>query len=112
TSPLLLPALLRVVAWAIVVLLLLGDYDGGFGVTAVVALVDLVWSGVAAQMGLLPGWLATVNIALALVAFLIGLLAVISQAQSLRRLAVVADRGVAAAVIFHQRAGSYAPPGQ
>src|SRR5262249_44969757 len=43
TSPLLLPALLRVVAWAIVVLLLLGDYDGGFGVTAVVALVDLVW---------------------------------------------------------------------
>ncbi len=111
-SHLLIPAVLRTVAWAIVVLLMLGDFEGGFGVAALVAAVDLAWAGIGYQLGVVPSAAAQINAALGVVIFLIGLLAVISQAQSRVRLRVVLDRNLDGAVMLHRRALAYARQGK
>jgi hypothetical protein len=46
TRNLLAPAIVRVLAWAVAVLLLLSDYEGGYGITAIVAVVDLAWAAI------------------------------------------------------------------
>jgi hypothetical protein len=51
---LLVPAILRAIAWAAIVLLLLGDYEGGYGIAALVAVIDLTWAGTGYQLGYLP----------------------------------------------------------
>src|SRR5262249_54877753 len=106
------PAILRALAWAVVVLLMLGDYEGGFGAAALVAAVDLAWAGIGYTFGLVPAAPAEVNAGLAVVIFFIGLLAVISQVQSRVRLRVVPDRNLEGAVLFHRRATTYARQGK
>jgi len=108
----LIPAVVRTVAWAIVVLLMLGDYEGGFGVAAIVAALDLAWAGIGYKLGVVPSAATQINAALGVVIFLTGLLAVISQAQSRVRLRVVLDRNLDGAVMFHRRALTYARQGK
>ncbi len=109
---LLLPTLVRAIAWAIVVLLLLGDYDAGYGLAALVAAADLAWAAAGYRLGYLPRLQAEVNAGLGVIIFLIGLMAVISQAQSRQRLRVVPDRGVVGASLLHRRALAYARQGK
>jgi tetratricopeptide (TPR) repeat protein len=111
-SHLLLPAILRALAWTVVVLVLLGEYDGGFGIAAAVAAFDLIWAGVGYKLGFLGPAQAGANAALGVVIFLIGLLAVISRVQSRRRLRVVPDRNLEGAIMFHRRALMYARQGK
>jgi len=111
-SKLLAPAVARALAWAVVVLLLLGDYDGGYGVAAIVALVDLAWAAIGYNLGVLASLQSEVNAGLAVVIFLIGLMAVISRAQSRLRQRVVLDRNLDGALMFHRRALVYGRQGK
>jgi hypothetical protein len=111
-SPFLPPAIARVLTWAVVLALMLGDYGGSFGVATVVAVLDLAWAGVGLAFGLLPAAAAQINAAGSVVIFLVGLMAVISQAQARVRLRVVLDRNVEGAVLLHQRATVYAHQGR
>jgi tetratricopeptide (TPR) repeat protein len=111
-SHLLLPAVLRAVAWTVVVLLLLSDVESGYGIAAMVAAMDLAWAGIGYKFHYLGPAQAGANAALGVVIFLIALLAVISQAQSRRRLRVVLDRNLEGAVMIHRRAMTYAHQGK
>jgi tetratricopeptide (TPR) repeat protein len=111
TSNLLAPALVRALAWAVVVLLMLSDYDG-YGIAAIVAVVDLAWAAIGYKLGVLALVQAEVNAGLALVVFVIGLMAVISQAQSRLRQRVVPDRNLDGGLMFHRRALVYSRQGK
>src|SRR5579859_4115871 len=110
SSPL-VPATIRAIAWAVVVLLLLGDYAGGYGIGALVALVDLLWAGAGYRLGYLAVPKDAINTGLSVVIFAVGLMAVISQAQARVRLRVGPDRGLVGAALFHRRALHYARHG-
>jgi tetratricopeptide (TPR) repeat protein len=112
TSNLLAPAIVRVLAWAVAVLLLLSDYEGGYGIAAIVAVVDLAWAAIGYQLGWLALLQTEVNAGLAVIILLIGLMAVISQAQSRRRQRVVVDRNLDGALMFHRRAMVYSRQGK
>jgi tetratricopeptide (TPR) repeat protein len=112
TGNLLAPAIVRALAWAVVVLMLLSDYDRGYGVAALVAVVDLAWAAIGFNLGWLASFESEVNGGLAVVILLIGLMAVISQAQSRLRQRVVPDRNLDGALMFHRRALVYSRQGK
>jgi tetratricopeptide (TPR) repeat protein len=105
------PALVRVVAWAAVLLLLLNDSAGAYSTAAGLAALDLAWAAGGFALGALAKELAAVIGALGSGIAVTGLSAAASQAQSRRRLRVVPDRGLNSAILFHRRAEQYARRG-
>jgi tetratricopeptide (TPR) repeat protein len=105
------PATVRVVAWAVLLMMLLNDSGRAYGAAAGLAALDLAWAGGGLALGMLAKELAAVIAALASGIALTGVSATISQAQARRRLRVVPDRGLNSAMLFHRRAGQYARRG-
>ena len=106
------PAIVRTLAWAVVVLLMLGEYDGGYGIAAIVAVLDLAWAAIGYNLGVLAPLQAEINAGLGVIIFLVGLMAVISRAQSRQRQRVVLDRNLEGALMFHRRALVYSRQGK
>ncbi len=109
-SPL-LAAAMRGVLWAIVLMMLLGDSLAAYRWGAIVAAADLAWQGLGWAGGLVGRELAAVNGLLSLPVGVIGLSAVVGQAQARLRIRVVPDRGIQSAPLYHQRAERYARQG-
>lgn len=107
----LLPAVARMVAWAVVLTMLLWDSLAAYRWSAVLALVDLAWAGAGWGMSWLAREIAAVNAVLAGGIVLVGFSAAISQAQARRRLHVTVDRGLSSGLMLHQRAERYARRG-
>jgi tetratricopeptide (TPR) repeat protein len=105
------PAMVRVVAWAGLLMMLLNDSGRAYGAAAGMAALDLAWGGGGLALGVLAKELAAVIAALGSGIALTGVSAAISQAQARRRMRVVADRGLNSAMLFHRRAEQYARRG-
>lgn len=108
----LLPAVIRVVAWAVVLMMLLNDSQIAYASAAGLGVLDLGWAGAGWAWGGLAKELAAIVAILAGSITLTGISAAISQAQARRLLRVVPDRGISSGVMFHRRAEHYARRGQ
>jgi tetratricopeptide (TPR) repeat protein len=112
TTNLLVPAIVRAAAWAVIVFMLLSDAEAGYGAAASVAVADIVWAGAGYRLGYLSQLLAGVNATIAAIIGLVALAAVVSQAQARVRLRVVADRKLDSAHMFHHQALVYVRQGK
>jgi hypothetical protein len=105
------PALMRVVVWAVLLLMLLNDRPIAYASAAGLAALDLAWAGGGLALGVLAKELAGVLGALGIGIAVTGMSAALSQAQARRRLRVVPDRGLNSGLMFHRRAEQYARRG-
>jgi tetratricopeptide (TPR) repeat protein len=112
TTNVFLPALARVLIWMVVLFVLLDEASYAFAVAVVVALADLIWTGLGYSLGWLSPVLAGLNALLSGSFGLVALFAVISRAQSTVRLKVMPARNVAGAIALHRQAQANARKGQ
>jgi hypothetical protein len=109
---LVVPALLRAVAWVLVVLLLLGEVRHSLRLAGIVAAADLAWSGVGLSLGFVSPGLAGANAAFSGFVLLVSAWAVLSDLGARVRLKVVLDRNVQSGLEWDRRAARYAGEGK
>lgn len=105
------PAVARLVAYGVALLVLLQDHRRAFHLTALVALLDGAWMAAAYLSGWISAPLAVVNAALGGLIALLALTALLSQAQARLRRRVVLGRGLVSAPQMHDQAERYAHQG-
>jgi len=110
TTPI-IPAGLRLVGWGLILALLLNDSRRAYALTAGLALLDGVWMAVAYQSGQISVVPAVINVSLGSVIGLLGLAALVSQAQARVRRRTVLRRGIQSAPQMHAHAEIYAAQG-
>jgi len=106
-SPLIVAAA-RLVLWAIVLMMLLGDSLAAYPWSAVLSTVDLTWQTAGWWFGMVGQELAGLNGLMSLLIAIGGLAAAVGQRQARRRIRVIPDRGIQSGPLFHQRAEHYA----
>lgn len=105
------PAVARLIAYGLALLVLLQDHRRAYHATLLVALADGAWMAWAYTTGQISAPLAVVNASLGALIGLLAATALISQAQARQRRRVVLGRGLVSAPQMHEQAETYAQQG-
>lgn len=103
---------LRAIAWAWLLVLMLGDSETVYPAGALVCAADLAWAGAGYWYHLVSPPLAAVNAGMAALIGLICASAIVSRMQSAVRLRVVFDKNVQGPLMFHQHGMHHARQGR
>lgn len=110
-TTLIVPAALRFVVWGLMLMVLLNDSRRGYGLLVGLAVLDGLWMAVAYQSGWISALLVIINVSLGGIIGLLGLAALVSQAQARVRRRTVLQRGLQSAPQMHEHAQIYAGQG-
>jgi tetratricopeptide (TPR) repeat protein len=105
-------ALVRAAVWSVVLLLLLGDQDAAYPAAVAAASLDLAWCVLAFALRLAGLVALAPSAVLAAAVLLIGVGSLLGMSQAQRRLRVALDKNLQGAIMYDERALSYARDGQ